>query len=146
MDDVIQIEIAENAGAYTDGLNNDQLNPQWWLEQNSYPIQVLNKENVKVLIQSKEMNVKYGNSAVVVLFDHGKGQILHMTTHYYQQKTELKTDRHKKTAKEFALEEMNLLPEDIDDAVSYFDPEYFPTVIESPNGIILIVVPFALAI
>ena len=52
-------------------------------------------------------------SPIVLTFDYEKGTVLHMTSHYYLQRTELRSDRHKKSAKEYTVEEMGLSDADI---------------------------------
>jgi len=44
---------------------------------------VLDKERVRVLASSKEMEQKYGHPAIVVAFEVGKGKVYHMTSHFY---------------------------------------------------------------
>ena len=60
---------------------------RWWLENKSYPIQVLNPD-VHVLISSNELRNKWGDSPVLVYFDYGKmgGRVIHMISHTHLQK------------------------------------------------------------
>ena len=78
--------------------------PQWWLEGASYPIRVLDPERVRVLIRSGELGEKYGECAVAVVFEFGKGEVFHMISHYYLQRTELRNDRHAMSAEDYASE------------------------------------------
>jgi hypothetical protein len=61
---------------------------RWWLETRSFPIQILNPQNVKVLINSWEIQKKWGESPVLVEFDYGKagGKVIHMISHTHLQK------------------------------------------------------------
>ena len=61
---------------------------RWWLEVKSFPIQVINHEAVRVLINSWELQNKWGESPVLVEFDYGKmgGRIIHMISHTHLQK------------------------------------------------------------
>ncbi|MHA2180019.1 MAG: PHD finger domain-containing protein [Promethearchaeota archaeon] len=61
---------------------------RWWLEIKSFPIQVINHEAVRVLINSWELQNKWGESPVLVEFDYGKmgGRIIHMISHTHLQK------------------------------------------------------------
>jgi hypothetical protein len=61
---------------------------RWWLEIKSFPIQVINHEAVRVLINSWEIQNKWGESPVLVEFDYGKmgGRIIHMISHTHLQK------------------------------------------------------------
>lgn len=113
-DDVVKVEIVDKSSPYLKGLFNDESDPQWWLEGSSYPIEIVNSKEVKILIQSREMKEKYGESPIVITFNYGKGTIFHMTSHYYLQRTELRTNRHKKSAKFYAMSEMNLSEDEID--------------------------------
>jgi hypothetical protein len=61
---------------------------RWWLETRSFPIQILNPQNVKVLISSREIQKKWGEAPVLVEFDYGKagGKVIHMISHTHLQK------------------------------------------------------------
>ena len=78
-----------------EGLLSSDEDPQWWLEGSSYPIEIMNKEKVEVLITSKEMKDKYGEAPIAVKFEYGNGSVFHIVSHYYLQRTELRTERHK---------------------------------------------------
>jgi len=69
--------------------------PQWWLEASSYPIRILDPSRVQVLITSRELGVRYGEEPVAVRFGWGEGEVFHMISHYYLQRTETRTIRHK---------------------------------------------------
>lgn len=68
-----------------------------------------------MLIASREMKKKYGQDPIVISFDYGKGTILHMTSHYYLQRAELRSQRHKSSAKDYAVGEMGLTEEETSD-------------------------------
>jgi hypothetical protein len=87
-DEVVRIEAIDKQDSVITGFLDEKADPVWWLEGSSYPINILNKENVKVLIRSKELGEKYGAEAVVVRFAHGKGLVYHMISHFYLQRTE----------------------------------------------------------
>jgi hypothetical protein len=59
--------------------------PQWWLEGGSFPIKVLDKQNVEVLAHSDEMGKKYGSSPIVVRFKWEDGEVIHVVSHFYRQ-------------------------------------------------------------
>ena len=108
-DDVVSIEVVDKSHPFLMGLFADKSNPQWWLEGSSYPIQILKKyqNEIKILVKSAELKKKYGEEPVVITFNYGKGTILHMISHYYLQRSELRDARHKKSGKAYA-EEMAL--------------------------------------
>jgi hypothetical protein len=78
--------------------------PQWWLEGSSYPIQILDKEKVKVLVTSKEIEQKYGEAPVFITFDYGEGKIYHMISHFYLQRSETRTKRQKLSGEKYFFE------------------------------------------
>ncbi|MFW9900568.1 MAG: hypothetical protein ACFFDY_04700 [Candidatus Thorarchaeota archaeon] len=105
-DDCVRVEILDKSNKFLEGLFDEKSDPIWWLESSSYPIQILDKSQVKLLIVSKEMQEKYGEAPIVITFEYGEGTVLHMTSHYYLQRAELRTKRHKMSAKEYVQSEM----------------------------------------
>ena len=81
-DDVVGIEVVDSDSPYLQGVLDGADDPQWWLEGSSYPIRVLDPERVRVLIRSGELGEKYGECAVAVVFEFGKGEVFHMISHY----------------------------------------------------------------
>jgi len=113
-DTVVSIEVVDKSHPFLKGIFSDVSNPQWWLEGSSYPIEILNKKAVNVLIKSEELKKRYGEEPVVITFNYGDGTVMHMISHYYLQRTETRDERHKKSAKAFAAEEMELTSKDLD--------------------------------
>ncbi|MHA1294295.1 MAG: hypothetical protein ACTSQJ_16725 [Promethearchaeota archaeon] len=106
-DDCVAVQVVDKNNKFLDGLFTADEEPIWWLESSSYPIEIVDKEKVKVLVTSKEMEQKYGEAPIVIMFKYGDdGTVLHMTSHYYLQRAELRTDRHKMSAKEYVKSEM----------------------------------------
>jgi hypothetical protein len=68
----------------------------------SYPIRILQPDQVEVLLRSRELAEKYGEAPVAVRFRHGEGEVFHMISHYYLQRTELRTARHRASAATYA--------------------------------------------
>ena len=113
-DDCVRVEVLDKSNKFLEGLFNEEADPIWWLESSSYPIQVMDKTRVKLLIVSKEMKEKYGEDPIVITFEYGQGTVLHMTSHYYLQRAELRTKRHKMSAKEYAMKEIGLSEDEAD--------------------------------
>jgi len=107
-DEVVRVEILAEEDPFLQSLIGPNDDPQWWLEGSSYPIEILNHKEVDILIKSKEIEKKYGESAVFVTFDYGKGKIYHMISHFYLQRAETRTARHKKSGTEYAYEKLNM--------------------------------------
>ena len=101
-DDVVRIEVRANDNPFLRGVIDPGEDPLWWLEGSSYPIRVLDPERVQVLIASTELQAKYGESPVAVLFHHGEGEVFHMVSHYYLQRTELREARQRVGAGAYA--------------------------------------------
>ncbi len=102
-DEVVRVEILTEDDPFLQSLIGPNDDPQWWLESSSYPINIVNKKEVDILIKSTEIEKKYGESAVFVTFDYGKGKVYHMISHFYLQRAETRTARHKKKRKGICL-------------------------------------------
>ena len=107
-DEVVRVDILAEEDPFLQSLIGPNDDPQWWLEGSSYPIEILNQKEVDILIKSKEIEKKYGESAVFVTFDYGKGKVYHMISHFYLQRAETRTARHKKSGAEYAYEKLNM--------------------------------------
>ena len=101
---MVRIDIIESDSPYLKGVLDADDDPQWWLEGSSYPIRVLAKEKVRVLITSRELGEKYGEEPVAVVFNFGKGEVFHMVSHYFLQRAEFRNTRHRKTAASYAAD------------------------------------------
>jgi len=112
-DDVVRIDVLETDSPYLQGVLDADDDPQWWLEGSSHPIRVLDAERVRVLIRSAELGEKYGEAAVAVVFPYGKGEVFHMISHYYLQRTELRNERHRRSASSYAVEKGGAIREDL---------------------------------
>ena len=94
LDAVVGVQPTASENPMLDGIFDEAADPQWWLEGSSYPIKVLDPRKVEVLIDSAELGRRWGESPVVISFEYGLGEVLHMISHYYLQRTELRTKRH----------------------------------------------------
>ena len=106
--DVVEVEVKETENNLLKHLTLSKENPKWWLESSSYPIQVLNKEKVDVLITSKEMGKKYGETPIAVHFRYGDGQVLHIASHFYLQQNQTRTVAEKKKGTEYLKKDSSL--------------------------------------
>lgn len=72
--------------------NSEDEGFKWWLENRSYPIEVLNPKEVHVLITSKTIKKKWGAGPVLVYFEFGKkgGRVIHLISHTHLQKGDKK--------------------------------------------------------
>lgn len=102
-DDVVRIEVRDHDNPFLRGVADPGEDPLWWLEGSSYPIRVLDP-GVRVLIASAELERRYGEAPVAVLFRVGEGEVFHLISHYYLQRTELRETRQRASASAYAAE------------------------------------------
>ena len=102
-DEVVRIEIIDQQESMLDSVLDERDDPLWWLESSSYPIRILDSENVKVLIRSNEIEERHGEAPVFISFDYGKGRIYHMISHFYLQRSETRTARQAKPSTEYVI-------------------------------------------
>jgi hypothetical protein len=103
-DDVVRVEIRAQDNPFLTGVMGEHDDPQWWLEASSYPIVIEDATRVEVLLTSSELGARYGEAPVAVLFKHGEGEVFHMISHYYLQRTELRSQRQSSAAVNWAAE------------------------------------------
>ena len=103
-DDVVRIEVCAHDNPFLDGVLEPGDDPLWWLEGSSYPIRIVDPSRVEVLLTSAELGRKYGEAPVAVLFKHGQGDVFHMISHYFLQRTELRGARQQMPAAAYAAE------------------------------------------
>jgi hypothetical protein len=102
-DEVVRIELLDREDPVITGFLDEETEPVWWLEGSSYPIKILDKEKVKVLMKSKELGEKYGDDPVIVRFNHGDGVVYHMLSHFYLQRTETREAKQTGSASAYAM-------------------------------------------
>lgn len=103
-DEVVSIEIVDTEDEILKGFIDQEKDaaPVWWLEGSSYPIKVLDKSKVKVLVRSDELKRRYGEDPVIISFEHGKGIVYHMISHFYLQRSETRTKKQGESASTYA--------------------------------------------
>jgi len=101
-DEVVRIELLEKDDPVLSGFLDEQSDPVWWLEGSSYPIEIIDKKKVKVLVKSKEIEEKYGVDPVLISFNHGKGIVYHMISHFYLQRSETREAKYSMKASDYA--------------------------------------------
>jgi hypothetical protein len=112
-DDVVPIEVFDHDNPFLTGVIDGRDEPQWWLEGSSYPITVVDHDRVRVLIASRRLERRYGEAPVAVLFPWGEGEVFHMISHYYLQRTELRSARHLAEASGYFTEKGMPVPADL---------------------------------
>lgn len=107
-DEVVRVEIDAKEDPFLQSLISEEDDPQWWIEGSSYPIEILEKDKVEVLVQSKEVKERYGESPVFTSFDYGRGKVYHMISHFYLQRTETRTERHRRSSASYMEEKLSM--------------------------------------
>ena len=107
-DEVVRVEILADEDPFLQSLIGPNDDPQWWLEGSSYPIQIVNEKAVEVLIRSKEIKKKYGESPVFVTFDHGEGKVYHMISHFYLQRSETRSARQTSKGSDYLYDNLEM--------------------------------------
>lgn len=92
--------------------------PQWWLEGASYPIEILQPEKVRVEAASHELMVKHGSPTVALSFDWGKGMVYHVISHFWAKRSKAPSERHKVPYDEFLRLGLQLSDEGIADVIT----------------------------
>ena len=103
-DEVVRVELLDGGDPFLKSLLGPEDDPQWWLEGSSYPIRILDEKKVHVLVASKQIGERYGESPVFVTFDHGEGKVYHMISHFYLQRSETRTGRQEASAANYLAE------------------------------------------
>jgi FHA domain len=90
-DEVIRISEVPGSGHHflLNGTSIGRNRAKWWLEESSYPFSVLRPKDVDVLIDSDDLDRKYGVRPVAVTFRFGRGRVMHMLGHFFQQEGNL---------------------------------------------------------
>jgi hypothetical protein len=81
-------EIQQSKWTKKESVNTKKNEFRWWLEYRSFPIQIINHQEVQLLITSQEIERNWGTSPVLLYFNYGKtgGRIIHMISHTHLQK------------------------------------------------------------
>jgi hypothetical protein len=87
-DDVVPVRVRRPDHPYFRGALRPGRRPIWWLENRSYPIRVLDRRRVTVLVDSPEMGRRYGEPAIIVTFPWRRGRVIHAVSHLYLQRCE----------------------------------------------------------
>ena len=103
-DEVVSVEIVDKEDDILKGFIDQEKDaaPVWWLEGSSYPIEILDKKKVKVLVRSDELKRRYGADPVIISFEWGKGIVYHMISHFYLQRSETRTQKQSGVASSYA--------------------------------------------
>lgn len=103
-DEVVRVEVLDGNDPFLASLMGPNDDPQWWLEGSSYPIRILDPDQVRVILASRELGERYGEPAVFVTFEVGRGRVYHMISHFYLQRSEARTARQSSASRDYLKE------------------------------------------
>jgi HEAT repeat protein len=106
--DVVVVEPAAPGHPILKGVFRPEVELMWWLEIQAFPIQVSDPIRTTVLVDSLQMLVRYGSSAMMVEFPAGLGKVLHSTSHFYLQKEGFAHENDPLRRKIFAADNLGL--------------------------------------
>ena len=107
-DCVVRVERLDVEDPLLSGFLEDGRDPLWWLEGASYPIDVVDPARVRVLLKSSEVADRWGTDPVAVTFDEGEGTVLHLISHLYLQRSDVRDARDARPAFDYISKELNL--------------------------------------
>ena len=107
-DEVVRVELLSRDDKFLNSILSSDEEPLWWLEGSSYPIRIIDKNKVEVLVKSKEIEDNYGESPVFVSFEYGEGKVYHMISHFYLQKSDTRNKRDSSFGSEYLYEKLNV--------------------------------------
>ncbi len=81
--------------------------PQWWL-WGSYPIEILDRETVRIEAASHDLLVRYDAPVVAVRFAWGRGHVFHVISHFWAKSSATPTTRHTGPCTDFLRAGMRL--------------------------------------
>jgi len=82
--------------------------PQWWLENSSHPIEVLDTDRVRVEAASHDLLARYDAPVVAVRFGWGRGDVFHVMSHFWHNRSRTPTERHNGPCTDFMRAGMRL--------------------------------------
>jgi HEAT repeat protein len=113
--DVVVVEPASPDHPMCKGVFQDDVELMWWLEIQAFPIAIDDPGRAHVLVDSLEMLVRYGSSAMMVEWTEGLGKVMHSTSHFYLQKEGFAKASNVEERKVFAADHLGLTPQEIRD-------------------------------
>jgi hypothetical protein len=111
--DVVVVEPGAPGHPTLQGVFHENVDLKWWLEIQAFPIAIADPARCTVLVDSLEMLVRYGSSAMMVEWSEGLGKVMHSTSHFYLQKEGFAHASNVEERKVFAADHLGLTIEEI---------------------------------
>ena len=91
--------------------------PQWWL-WGSHPIEVLDRERVRVEAASHDLLKQYDAPVVAVRFAWGRGHVFNVISHFWAKRSGTPTARHQGSCVDFLRQGMRLSDEGVEQVMA----------------------------
>lgn len=90
-DETVAVRVLTGRGL-AEGVAGDGGATRWWLEDSSVPFTITAGLPAEILVRSDDLDRRYGPeaAAVAVTFPYGRGRVLHMLGHVFQQEGNLR--------------------------------------------------------
>lgn len=106
-DECIDVEVPRRDIPETSLMLSASGNPHWWLFY-SFPVKVDDPEKVSLLVTSEQMKERYGTNLVAASFRYGAGRVIHIAAHFFQNRSEIRSERHAGPATAFIENELGV--------------------------------------
>eukprot|EP00913_Durusdinium_trenchii_P028427 g26655.t1 len=91
--------------------------PQWWLENSSFLIDVLDTDRVSIEAASHELLVRYNAPAVAVQFDWHAGRVFHIVSHFWLTRSRAPAEKYRGPCTEFLKQGLRLSDDAVDEVL-----------------------------
>jgi hypothetical protein len=85
-DEVVKCKFSSDLAAKLSGITYGNAKPNWWLEESSDIIHYRSNSGIVELVESEELEKKYGSKHIAIGFQYGEGEVFHFVSHLIAQK------------------------------------------------------------
>ena len=105
VDGPVGVHVMDSSDPLLAGVLEGMSTPQWWVAASSYSVRILAPARVEILLASSDLRDGPGEAPVALRFRHGRGQVVHVISHHYLQRDDLRERRRELDALSLALRE-----------------------------------------
>ena len=85
-DEVVRVKFSSDRAREMAGITYGNASPKWWLESSSDIIHIPKNSGIVSLIESDDLNEKYGSPHIATGFNHGTGEVFNFISHLIAQR------------------------------------------------------------
>ncbi|MEI6731087.1 MAG: hypothetical protein WCK90_00250 [archaeon] len=85
-DEVVKVKFTSSLAAKISGITYGNAKPNWWLESSSDIIRFDKESPIISLVESEELEKKYGSKYIAVGLPHENGEVFHFVSHLIAQR------------------------------------------------------------